>query len=106
MFSSAQECTFLLLSMRTPVATDLRAVVDAVQTGVEMERLAASATEIAYVVRRRYPDCSVPGRTATPTPSTRSCSVTATNDSPIARRGSPGEPFRTATEAHRLTLDH
>jgi phosphate transport system protein len=36
MFSSAQECTFLLLSMRTPVATDLRAVVDAVQTGVEM----------------------------------------------------------------------
>ena len=60
MFSSAQESTFLLLSMRTPVATDLRAVVDAVQTGVEMERLAASATDIAHVVRRRYPDCSVP----------------------------------------------
>jgi phosphate transport system protein len=60
MFSTAQESTFLLLSMRTPVATDLRAVVDAVQTGVEMKRLAAFVTEIAHVARRRYPNCPVP----------------------------------------------
>jgi phosphate transport system protein len=65
MFSSARESTFLLLSMPTPVATDLRAVVDAVQTGVEMERLAAFATDIAHVVRRRYPDCPVPDKVRT-----------------------------------------
>jgi phosphate transport system protein len=47
MSSSAQETTFLLLSMRAPVATDLSAVVDSVQIAVDAERMGELAIKVA-----------------------------------------------------------
>jgi phosphate transport system protein len=64
MSASAQETTLLLLSMRAPVATDLTAVVDAVQIAVDAERMGELATKVAKIVGRRHPDRAVPAEAA------------------------------------------
>jgi phosphate transport system protein len=66
MSSSAQETTFLLLSMRAPVATDLSAVVDAVQIAVDAERMGELATKVAKIAGRRHPDHAVPAEATKP----------------------------------------
>ncbi len=66
MSSSAQETTLLLLSMCTPVAADLTAVVDAVQIAVDAERMGELATKVARIVCRRHPDHAVPAEAGQP----------------------------------------
>lgn len=53
MSASVRESTFLLLSMRTPVAADLAAAIDAVRIAVSAECMADSAVKVARIGFRR-----------------------------------------------------
>ncbi|UQX10292.1 PhoU domain-containing protein [Candidatus Mycobacterium methanotrophicum] len=66
MSSSAHETTYLLLSMPAPVATNLSAVVDAVQIAVDAERMGELATQVARIACRRHPDRAVPTQVVKP----------------------------------------
>lgn len=56
----AEEIAFSLLALQAPVATDLRAVVSALQIAADLERMGALAAHVAKIARRRYPDHVVP----------------------------------------------
>lgn len=58
--ASAEETTFALLALQAPVAGDLRAVVVAMQTAADVERMGGLATHIAKIARRRHPQPVLP----------------------------------------------
>ena len=50
-----EQDAFLLLARQAPVAADLRAVVGALQTAADADRMGGLAAHIAKIVRRRHP---------------------------------------------------
>lgn len=55
-----EETAFILLALQAPVATDLRAVVSAIQIAANVERMHALAVHVAKIARRRHPQHAVP----------------------------------------------
>ncbi|CAN5622903.1 phosphate signaling complex protein PhoU [soil metagenome] len=53
--SQVERDAFLLLARQAPVAADLRAVVCALQTAADADRMGGLAVHIAKIVRRRHP---------------------------------------------------
>ncbi|ORA21257.1 phosphate signaling complex protein PhoU [Mycobacterium aquaticum] len=51
---------FTILARQAPVAGDLRAVVSALKDVADIQRMAALATHIARIARRRHPHLAVP----------------------------------------------
>lgn len=60
MSSGAEEIAVRLLALQAPVATDLRAVVSALQIAADAERMGGLAAHVAKIARRRFPDRAVP----------------------------------------------
>jgi phosphate transport system protein len=61
MSTSAQENAFVLLApLRAPVASDLRAIVSAVQMVVDIDRMGALALHVAEITRWRHPQHALP----------------------------------------------
>ncbi|MEU9044605.1 MULTISPECIES: phosphate signaling complex protein PhoU [unclassified Kitasatospora] len=54
------ESVISVLARQQPVATDLRILVSALQTGADLERAGDLARHVAELARRRYPDPVVP----------------------------------------------
>lgn len=53
--NQVEQDAFLLLARQAPVASDLRAVVGALQTAADADRMGGLAAHIAKIVRRRHP---------------------------------------------------
>lgn len=53
--NQVQRDAFQLLALQAPVAADLRAVVGALQTAADADRMGGLAVHIAKIVRRRHP---------------------------------------------------
>ena len=53
--AQVQRDAFQLLALQAPVAADLRAVVGALQTAADADRMGGLAVHIAKIVRRRHP---------------------------------------------------
>jgi phosphate transport system protein len=61
MSTSAQENAFVLLApLRAPVASDLRAIVSALQMVVDIDRMGALALHVAEITRWRHPQHALP----------------------------------------------
>ena len=61
MSTSAEENAFVLLApLRAPVASDLRAIVSALQMVVDIDRMGALALHVAKIARRRHPHQALP----------------------------------------------
>lgn len=61
MSTSAQENAFVLLApLHAPVASDLRAIVSAVQMVVDIDRMGALALHVAEITRWRHPQRALP----------------------------------------------
>jgi phosphate transport system protein len=59
-----EELAFALLALQTPVAIDLRAVVSAIHSGADIERMGHLAVHIAQAARRRHPQPVLPAAVA------------------------------------------
>jgi phosphate transport system protein len=55
MKNQVEHDAFQLLALQSPVATDLRAVVGALQTSADADRMGGLAAHVARIVRRRHP---------------------------------------------------
>jgi phosphate transport system protein len=53
--NQVEQDAFLLLARQAPVASDLRAVVGALQTAADADRMGGLAAHIGKIVRRRHP---------------------------------------------------
>lgn len=61
MSTSAEENAFVLLApLRAPVASDLRAIVSALQMVVDIDRMGALALHVAEITRWRHPQHALP----------------------------------------------
>ena len=61
MSTSAQENAFVLLApLHAPVASDLRAIVSALQMVVDIDRMGALALHVAEITRWRHPQHALP----------------------------------------------
>lgn len=58
----AQRRAFALLALQAPVASDLRAVVTAMQIAGDVERMGGLAAHVAEAARRRHPEGVVPAQ--------------------------------------------
>jgi phosphate transport system protein len=56
----AEEHTYAILALQSPVATDLRVVLAAAHAVAELDRMGRLAVHVAEAVRRRYPEPVVP----------------------------------------------
>jgi phosphate transport system protein len=60
MQTQAEDASFVLLALQSPVAGDLRTVVGSMQNLANAERMGGLALHVAQIVRRRHPDHAVP----------------------------------------------
>jgi phosphate transport system protein len=60
MSAAAQENAFVLLALQQPVASELRAIISAIQIAADLERMGALALHVARIVRRRHPEHVLP----------------------------------------------
>ncbi|MDT5170976.1 MAG: phosphate transport system protein [Mycobacterium sp.] len=60
MRTKAEDDSFVLLALQAPVASDLRAVVSAMQNVADVERMGALAMHVAKIARRRHPAHALP----------------------------------------------
>lgn len=60
MRTKVENDAFALLALQAPVAGDLRAVVGAMQTVADVERMGALALHVAEIARRRHPARALP----------------------------------------------
>ena len=60
MSAKAQEDAFVLLALQQPVASELRAIISAIQIAADLERMGALALHVARIVRRRHPQHVLP----------------------------------------------
>jgi phosphate transport system protein len=60
MRTTAENGAFVLLALQAPVASDLRAVVSAIQNVADVERMGALALHVAKIARRRHPARALP----------------------------------------------
>lgn len=58
----AQRRAFGLLALQAPVASELRAVVTAMQIASDVDRMGGLAAHVAETARRRHPDAAVPAQ--------------------------------------------
>jgi phosphate transport system protein len=56
----AEEAAFVLLALQAPVASDLRAIVTAIQIVADVDRMGALALHVAKIARRRHPQHALP----------------------------------------------
>ena len=56
----AEESSFVLLALQSPVAADLLAVVGSMQNVADAERMGGLARHVAKIARRRHPDRALP----------------------------------------------
>lgn len=60
MQQQAEEASFVLLALQSPVAGDLRVVVGTMQNVADAERMGGLALHVAKIARRRHPEHAVP----------------------------------------------
>ena len=60
MRTKVENDAFALLALQAPVASDLRAIVGAMQTVADVERMGALAMHVAKIARRRHPARALP----------------------------------------------
>src|ERR1700744_783253 len=60
MQSRAEEVSFVLLALQSPVAGDLRLVVGSLQNVADAERMGGLALHVAKIARRRHPNPVLP----------------------------------------------
>ena len=60
MQTDAEDAAFVLLALQAPVAADLRIIVGSMQNVADAERMGGLARHVAQIVRRRYPDRTLP----------------------------------------------
>src|SRR3954469_2593369 len=56
----AEDQSFKLLALQSPVAGDLRAVICCMQSVADAERMGGLALHVAKIARRRHPDHALP----------------------------------------------
>ena len=60
MRTKVENDAFALLALQAPVASDLRAIVGAMQTVADVDRMGALAMHVAKIARRRHPARALP----------------------------------------------
>jgi phosphate transport system protein len=90
---------FTILARQAPVARDLRAVVSSLKDVADVHRMAALASHVARIARRRHPDVAVPADTAPFFAEMGRIAVRISEDTKtVVRSGDPDRAARLAAE--------